>query len=94
MMNQLSQQGQSFEFDVLVIGSGIAGFSYCLQLLKLQPNIKIALISKAEVNESNSRYAQGGIAAAMAATRTGRRMCGWRCSMRMYRRTSCMKRRC
>ena len=67
MMNQLSQQGQSFEFDVLVIGSGIAGFSYCLQLLKLQPNIKIALISKAEVNESNSRYAQGGIAAAMAA---------------------------
>jgi L-aspartate oxidase len=61
------QQGDAFEFDVLVIGSGLAGLYYCLQLLKLQPKAKIALISKAEMNECNSRYAQGGIAAAMAA---------------------------
>lgn len=59
-----SQQGLSFEFDVLVIGTGLAGLHYCLQLLGLQPNLKIALISKVEASESNSRYAQGGIAAA------------------------------
>ena len=62
----LSQQGESFEYDVLVIGSGLAGLYYCLQVLQLQPRAKIALISKAEANECNSRYAQGGIAAAIA----------------------------
>lgn len=58
-----SQQGQNYEFDVLVIGSGLAGLHYCMQLLKLQPHITIALISKEEATECNSRYAQGGIAA-------------------------------
>nr|WP_255665376.1 L-aspartate oxidase [Legionella sp. 16cNR16C] len=60
----LSQQGTSREFDVIVIGTGIAGLHYCLQVLKLQPRLRIALISKAELGECNSRYAQGGIAAA------------------------------
>ncbi|MGL5741364.1 MAG: L-aspartate oxidase [Legionella sp.] len=62
MTNTLSQQGQTFEFDVLVIGTGLAGLHYCLQLIILQPHLKIALISKAEAIECNSRYAQGGIA--------------------------------
>ncbi len=66
MSNNLSQQGHALEFDVLVIGTGLAGLNYCLQLLKLQPNLNIALISKAEITECNSRYAQGGIAAAVA----------------------------
>lgn len=65
MSTNLSQQGKALEFDVLVLGTGLAGLNYCLQLLKIQPNIKIALISKAEMSECNSRYAQGGIAAAV-----------------------------
>lgn len=60
-----SQRGEEHAFDVLVIGSGLAGLHYCLQLLKFQPELSIALISKAEMQECNSRYAQGGIAAAM-----------------------------
>lgn len=67
MTGTLSQQGQTFEFDVLVIGTGLAGLQYCLQLLSMQPRVKIALISKAEAIECNSRYAQGGIAAAFSA---------------------------
>ena len=67
MNETLSQQGTTFEFDVLVIGTGLAGLHYCLQLLTIQPHLKIALISKAEAIESNSRYAQGGIAAAFSA---------------------------
>lgn len=63
MIDIQSQQGKTFHFDVLVIGTGLAGLHYCLQLLALQPKIKIALISKAEAIECNSRYAQGGIAA-------------------------------
>lgn len=63
MNNQVSQQGQFYQFDVIVIGTGLAGLYYCLQLLAMQPRLKIALISKAEAMECNSRYAQGGIAA-------------------------------
>jgi len=63
MKNNASQQGQIHEFDVLVIGTGLAGLHYCHQLLSLQPRLTIALISKANANECNSRYAQGGIAA-------------------------------
>ena len=63
MTTSLSQQGKTLEFDALVIGTGLAGLHYCMQLLSLQPNIKIALLSKAEASECNSRYAQGGIAA-------------------------------
>lgn len=63
MNSKLSQSGQSYEFDVLVIGTGLAGLHYSLELLKFAPNVKIALISKEETNHSNSSYAQGGIAA-------------------------------
>jgi L-aspartate oxidase len=62
MTTAISQQGTEYEFDALVIGTGLAGLHYCMQLLNLQPNIKIALISKAQVNDCNSYYAQGGIA--------------------------------
>jgi L-aspartate oxidase len=61
-----SQQGATLEFDVLVIGTGLAGLHYCQQLLAIQPTLTIALISKTEAQESNSRYAQGGIAAALS----------------------------
>ena len=63
MSNTLSQQGSTHQYDVLVIGTGLAGLHYCLQLITFQPHLKIALISKAEATECNSRYAQGGIAA-------------------------------
>lgn len=64
MPNTISQLGKRLQFDVIVIGSGIAGISYCLELSKLRPNTQIALITKKELVESNSYYAQGGIAAA------------------------------
>ena len=66
MTESLSQQGRGFEHDVLVIGTGLAGLHYCLQLIATHPQLKIALISKTEALECNSRYAQGGIAAAVS----------------------------
>ncbi len=58
-----TQQGKNLDYDVLVLGTGLAGIFYCLQLIELQPRLRIALISKALAMESNSSYAQGGIAA-------------------------------
>jgi len=58
-----SQQGRTLEFDVLVIGSGLAGLHYCSQLLLHKPDARIALLSKVAAKECNSRYAQGGVAA-------------------------------
>jgi L-aspartate oxidase len=59
-----SQSGERKQFDVLVIGSGLAGLYYCLKSAELNPDIRIALLSKTHLKECNSHYAQGGIAAA------------------------------
>lgn len=60
-----SQQGQRYFFDILVIGSGLAGLSFIIQSLKKNPLLKIALITKTQLSEGSSFYAQGGIAAAL-----------------------------
>ncbi len=48
--------------DVLVIGTGIAGLSYAVRLAEIAPKAKIIMISKRDLLESNTKYAQGGIA--------------------------------
>ncbi|MBN1615244.1 MAG: L-aspartate oxidase [Deltaproteobacteria bacterium] len=46
--------------DFLVLGSGIAGFSFAIKAAKLGT---VAIVTKKERYESNTNYAQGGIAA-------------------------------
>jgi L-aspartate oxidase len=65
MLPTASQQGTRQAFDVLIMGSGLAGLSFCLELSQLRPQTRIALISKTALGDSNSYYAQGGIAAVM-----------------------------
>jgi len=48
--------------DVLVIGSGISGITFSVKLALINPKINIILISKSNLMETNTRYAQGGIA--------------------------------
>ena len=48
--------------DVLIIGTGISGLSFAIKLAQNDPGISITLISKDQVSEGNTKYAQGGIA--------------------------------
>jgi len=48
--------------DFLVIGSGIAGLTYALKVAQAKPDKKIVVITKAQSDETNTKYAQGGIA--------------------------------
>ncbi|MDO9556372.1 MAG: L-aspartate oxidase [Coriobacteriia bacterium] len=52
----------SKRYDVLVIGSGIAGLTAALMASKRG---RVALVTKGEVKETNTWYAQGGIAGAV-----------------------------
>ncbi|RYY30372.1 MAG: L-aspartate oxidase [Chitinophagaceae bacterium] len=48
--------------DFLVIGSGIAGLTYALKMAAEFPDRKVTVLTKAQVDETNTKYAQGGIA--------------------------------
>lgn len=51
--------------DFLVIGSGIAGLTYALKVAEACPDKKITILTKAQSDETNTKYAQGGIAGVM-----------------------------
>ncbi len=49
-------------FDVAIIGGGIAGLSTALRLSR---EARVVLFTKGQLGESNTRYAQGGLAVAL-----------------------------
>ncbi len=60
-------KSKSYRHDVLIIGSGAAGLSLAL---RLPQHLSIAVVSKRELHEGNTLYAQGGISAVLNATDT------------------------
>lgn len=50
------------ETDFLVIGSGMAGLTYVIKIAEKFPQKTITVVTKGGENESNTNYAQGGVA--------------------------------
>ncbi|MBK8599741.1 MAG: L-aspartate oxidase [Flavobacterium sp.] len=50
------------ETDYLVIGSGIAGLTFAIKIATQFPEKTIIIVTKSAEEESNTKYAQGGIA--------------------------------
>lgn len=48
--------------DFLVIGSGIAGLSFAVKTARRFPERIVTILTKASTDETNTKYAQGGIA--------------------------------
>ncbi|WP_341841912.1 L-aspartate oxidase [Chitinophaga caseinilytica] len=48
--------------DFLVVGSGIAGLTYALKVAGQFPDKKVTIITKTREDETNTKYAQGGVA--------------------------------
>lgn len=55
---------QQFETDILIIGSGAAGLTLALSLAD---SAKVTVLSKSEISNGCTLYAQGGIAAVASA---------------------------
>ncbi len=62
-MNCLPTSTAALNFDVLIIGSGLAGLTAALLLA---PTHRVALLTKRELSDGSSGWAQGGMAAVLA----------------------------
>lgn len=54
----------SQQYDLIIVGGGIAGLSVAL---RLPETMRVALLTKGLLGESNTRYAQGGLTVALGA---------------------------
>jgi L-aspartate oxidase len=53
------------DLDVLVLGSGVAGLSAAVRAASAEPGVRVGVLTKAELSQSATRWAQGGVAAVL-----------------------------
>ena len=53
------------ELDLLVLGSGVAGLSAAVQAAAAEPGVRVGVLSKADLSQATTRWAQGGVAAVL-----------------------------
>ncbi|MDP8225464.1 MAG: FAD-binding protein [Candidatus Lernaella stagnicola] len=60
------QISERFEYDVAIMGAGLAGMSAAVKMAEDHPDLKVAVLTKVHPVRSHSGAAQGGINAAVA----------------------------
>src|SRR5690606_26236151 len=61
-MLELSKSRLMISVDYLVIGSGVAGLTFAVKIAENFSDKKICIVTKSSEDESNTKYAQGGVA--------------------------------
>jgi L-aspartate oxidase len=56
---------QTASLDLLVVGSGVAGLSAAACAAEREPGLRIGVLSKGELSDSATQWAQGGVAAVL-----------------------------
>jgi L-aspartate oxidase len=59
------EPGWQLAADVVVVGSGVAGVTTVLAIRRSLPAARILLVTKSQLDDGSTRWAQGGIAAAL-----------------------------
>ncbi|MFC3299667.1 L-aspartate oxidase [Arthrobacter agilis] len=75
-MRRPTDGGTTQHRRTVVVGAGIAGLQTVLALRRLDPDAEVVLVSKTSLAESNTRYAQGGIAAVVPPAAGGNEAAG------------------
>lgn len=63
----MSVGGAGPELDLLVVGSGVAGLSAAVRAAAREPGMRVGVLTKADLATSATAWAQGGVAAVLAA---------------------------
>ncbi len=61
----IDQSDPSDELDLLVLGSGVAGLSAAVQAATADDGLRVGVLSKADLHQATTRWAQGGVAAVL-----------------------------
>jgi L-aspartate oxidase len=59
------EPGWRLDTDVVVVGSGVAGVTTVLAIRRALPDARILLVTKSVLDDGSTRWAQGGVAAAL-----------------------------
>jgi L-aspartate oxidase len=59
--------GDTYDVDLLVVGSGVAGLSAAVRAAGAEPGLRVGVLSKGALSDSATQWAQGGVAAVLHA---------------------------